>query len=461
MITTKNKWSWLVIMLVSLIIYPTTVKAESHHTLSQALRAGLQHNQDLHQARNQLTNIYRDRAKIEAELGWQVELSSNYRHSFNQNTTNQLTPNNISLNTSKTWENGLSIRPGFALDLSDISPSITINLAVPIFPRTPTQPVRMLYQNQAELIKTEANIQVQTAQKITEWISNYLELARAEQQLAIANQRLDLTIQEYNLTLAKAEISEASNDEIVGAQLQVLDRELQQQRQLTTIEANKRAFSHELGLRETATIIFNHQANLLSQMELLVSDLPNYDKGLEIILNNHPDILTQHINQELLELELEWLQADSGLDVSTSLVYDSAKSDTTISITGSYNLWDGGKHQIDLDEKIADITNVETQLENLKFRLEQDLLANYNNLRFLELELEQAKMRLDSSINSLKIAEKQYEAGIIDEIAYKESYLKHQESSINHAASHDQLLIAKLQLLIMFNPQLIIEEVTQ
>ena len=173
----------------------------------------------------------------------------------------------------------------------------------------------------------------------------------------------------------------------------------------------------------------------------------------KLVEKNNSSLQANKIDRKILERELENLKKEDDLNIRITGKYDTLSENLTATIDFSYNLYDGGKHGINLESKKASLKNNINNYEDKVRKLKLDLENHLNKLSLDKDRLAKEELNYKRSKNELDIAEIKYDRGIIDYLEYQDNWIVARESGINLKSIKDTIFINKLEFIKFVNSE--------
>ena len=449
-------FSFLIIFTLIFSSATENIKAEGI-SLEKAIEFGLENSTEIEDIENQIEQIKRNIAGIKAQKDWKVDLSADYSHDFEEeeNTGIESQVNNssikdsISISANKLYDFGLSFNP--ILTINEDDESIDLSLTQQLYPITNSELENQLYNLEKDLIKTKEELKSIKASKITSWVQKYLNIVRMEEREKIYLESVKKA--EDNLEKVKKEkdIGEAGEQQFLTAQYSLKDANYKLKEQRFSIDERKDSFKNELGLNSERNIIFKADndmiIDLMEKTNKLTEEYLNNDDLIKLVEENNSSLQVNKIDRKILKRELDNLKKEDDLNISATGDYDTISENLTATINFSYNLYDGGKHEIDVKSKE---TSIENNIKNYEEKLKQlklDLKNHINTLSLDKDKLAKEELNYQRSKNNLEIAEIKYDRGIIDYLEYQDNWITTKESKVNLKSIKDTIFINKLEFI--------------
>lgn len=435
-------------------------------SFTEAVEHALQYNSDLHKLVVQVESLERDLDQIRAGQSWQIDLNANSTYQ-NQKVTG-LAPNTDSdtdfvsdygmqVSFDKTYPFGLTIRPELNFDLLKLNSDFSMKIAQKLFPLLPTEAEKAFFKTEIELQKAYLKLEEEKAAKVQKWIESYLNLVRLNERHEILQASKDLAEEALKEVKSSYQIGDASQQQVLSAELDLKQAEYELKNTAFKFDQSKDALRLELGLQLEDQVLIAEDADFIRQFTSLLTDfsvqlLTDLDQQMSQLEKFNYQLLANQMDRKVLEQELIWLERENKTDIDLNGNYNSKNDEWSVGVNLSYQLYDGGQWNLKLDDKEEQIQLKEEdyfrQYDALK--LEMDKLND--QLTLDQMGLAQEEMKLEKMIFDEKVAQQQYELGLIDQLDLKEKELRRQEAEVNLKSAQDRLLLSKLKLVSILMP---------
>ncbi|MBN2395765.1 MAG: TolC family protein [Candidatus Atribacteria bacterium] len=466
-IKTHSRIMTSVVALILIFISTFGIASAEEITPEEAIQWGIEHNYDLNAIRYSITELERNLDILDASESFQVNLSATPIWYFGKNeeeviemSDSSLTPSteisvtatkvladNIHLSTELAWESG-SIDQ---IDLEEMVKEINadIKLSKQIYPETWTDNEKQVFDIKNSLQIRLEELKWEVAEKQIEFIQDYLEIIRLQEQVNISKEQVRLA--EETLARVKREIALGEGGYQQEAEAQITLDEAKNQ--LFSLEQSlgqtKKQWYLILGLPKETVVSFENGSDfiqaLFSQMETLqISD----DKTEELIneaLENHYQLKNSTLEKEALLKELEWAKDNGKPKVNLSAGYQ-YPDDWFAMIDFSVNLADGGLQKLEEEQKQADIEQKEVSITYLVEQIILELEQLMDQDQYNQLHLNTQFLALEKEQNRTEIIEKQYRQGSISISLWQNELLTLIEKELNVKQAEDQWFINRLKL---------------
>lgn len=178
--------------------------------------------------------------------------------------------------------------------------------------------------------------------------------------------------------------------------------------------------------------------------ELLSRDM---DELYVLIEKNNYKLRSNLLDREVMERELEWLKKENHPELSFEGMYNSSSDNLFLSLKLSYQLYDGGQHKMEIEEKEKEIKDNIDAYDELYNELKQELKQLLDRLELAEMALERGYLSLERSRYELTVAEQQLEMGVIDYLEYQDKWVSEAEAEIQIAVLKEQLFLDRMRFI--------------
>mgnify|MGYP006294732489 FL=1 len=193
--------------------------------------------------------------------------------------------------------------------------------------------------------------------------------------------------------------------------------------------------------------------NLKKEVKILYIKYPNTENLMKLVENNNYDLYVHRINREIFKKELNWLKKEGRGSVNLNSSYNTESEDFLIGVNLSYQIYDGGQKQLNLENKQAEIKSNKESYDDLYQELKNQLNQYQQSVNLKKMEIDKEKLRLEKNQHQVSISKKQYDQGLIDYLEFQKTKTTAGESRINYQSLKDQLFIDKLKLINFINQE--------
>ncbi len=451
MIVMNKKWLNYIIFIFSIILIFSSITFAEKLTLKEAINIGLRENSDIIDIKEQIEDLETSLEIINAQKDWQINISANY---------NQMpVENSVELNINKNFSSGLNLNPAVKIIEEDDDAEFTFNASQKIYPLVPIELDKNSIKTQAEIKKREFFLSAQKVNKIVSWIESYFNLIRMIEKREIYQEALKQAEEHMKEVKKKEAISEAGEESILNAKIAVKEAEYRLVDINYQIKESKDIFYQVLKLKDEQKLMINENSELWDAfIEMIKKTGEEYlsNDNLAILLeDNNYDLLSNKIDESILFKELNWLNKEDNPDINLTAKYNNVEDELEFGLNMSYNLYDGGKDELNYQNKEKEISSIKEDYQNKYNELKIELEKFKNDIVLNEMILNKDTLNLKKSRNQAIIGKKQFEMGLIDYLEYQELFLDSKESEINLKSSEDRLILSKLKLIKFINPELI------
>ncbi len=458
---------------ISIFSLPAGAKKVKEISFKEAIQWGIERNHDLQIIRNSINELERNLKILDASESLQTDLSVTpiwhfgYKEedieegdvveldekSFttaaqvNLKSTKKLI-GDINLSSEFTWESeDLNQQGNLEETLSQINANLKLDKN--IYPGSWTENEKQAYSIKNNLLKSLEELRWEEMEKQIEFIRNYLDIIRLQEQVAISGERVKLAEEELSRIRKKIELEEGGYQQETEAQIALEEAKNQLFDQKKNLSRAKKQFSLLLNLPEGTAVEFERNVDfiegLFSRMNTMEIDHEIQANLIDEILEENYQIKNNQLEKDELIKELEWTEDEGKPKVNLSGGYQ-FPANWFVMVDFSVKLADGGVQELKEEQKQDNVRQKENDItylqEQLKLEAEQLLDQDqYNRLnwdtRLLALEKEQSRV---------EIMEKQYQQGAISETQWKNEMLNLKEKEINAKQAKDEWFVNRLQL---------------
>ena len=460
----KNKLflgTYLLVFILALIVTVGNANVLADDiSFEKAVEIALENNDQIKNLENNIESLKRSNAMIKAQQDWQININANYNHIFEDENSNSSlnsmgNEDNINLEISKNFKTGFSFNP--SITISENDENLTIDINQILYPITETQLNKNLFKNNKELIKAEINLEKTKADKIISWLESYLNIIRLEERKLIYENNLKKAEKNYNKVKEEREIGEAGKQQILTAELSLENARYNLKEIKNNISLSKKNFKVELGFEESKDINFNinspYITDLSNKVDSIVKDYLQKDNLMKMVEKNNIDLIANKIDRDLLNQEMEWLKKEDDANINLSGSYNTESEDLRASLHISYDIYDGGKENLDIKSKEAKLEQNRDNYKSLYRKLEIELQSHLNKLSLNKDNVKKMELSYERSKFEAEVARKQFDRGLIDYLEYQEKWINSKEAEISLKSSKDNVLLNKLRFINFINSE--------
>ncbi len=419
-------------------------------TLQEAIEHGLEESPALSENRENIAGLENELLAIEAARNWKVDFSGN----VNKPMTSDARVG-FDLDSNKNFQ-GINISPSLSyqavdFDFSDPLDNIELgfSLSTELYPVVPAGD---------EIREKELLENIETRQKeflnkqnslIIDWVEQYLALYRQKQLLQIREERLVFNSQHLENVKKQKEIGQAGESSLLSAEIDFREAELAFQNASRDFQQQKENWYRELALDEEQSVEFVEESSFIADLKELeaMELINNREKLLANLLEKNLQLRGNLIQQERAKRGLDLLKKESLPQISAGAGYDITSTNWRANISLSYNLYDGGQHQLKVVDREKQISNIEDDYYQLKKQLEEQLDQRIQQLENSKQQLEIAELkRKKRELDNISL-EDRFAEGLITRQDYRNRRLDEIQEEISLQAARNDVFINKLRLL--------------
>ena len=452
----RFKVSWMSLMIFGLfLMMPVNLQAQEM-TPEEAIIWGVEHNIDLESIRNNISELERTLKILDAAESFQVDFNATPIWCFGDDSIStevdlsatKLITADFNLSTKLSWETDNLNQ----FDLEEINDEInaSIYLEKTFYPDTLTENEKQTYTTENNLETKIAELRWEEMEKQIEFIQDYLNIIRLEEQLVITGERVILAQAELDRVNEQIKLGEGGYQQQTEAQItleEARNQELSQKQQFIQAKAS---WVLTLGLPQDTEVVLEDNSNLVktlnAQMEDLSIEQENIEQLIEDALNLNYQIQNSERQKEGLVKELEWTEADGKPKVNLVGGYKYPDEEWYVMVGFSVNLADGGAQGLEEEQKKADIEQQQVNLDYLYERLKLEAEQLYNQDTYNQLNLKTQELALAKEENKYDIMEMQFQQGTISRTQLDQEKIVVREKEIVVKQAEDQWLINRLEL---------------
>lgn len=436
---------------------------------NEAIQWGIEHNLDLQTLRYSIEDIQRNLEILETDKSFQIDLSITpiWRFGVGNDSflvkmeENRFAPEgeltlgvkkllipDLSLTSQVTWQSE---------NLTDLylenlvkEVNISIRLDKKLYPDTYTALEREVYSLENNLQMKLAELRWKEVEKQIEFIRQYLNIVRLQEQVDLIFKRLELKEEELARIRAQIELGEGGKQKETEAQIAVEEVKNELERATQNLTQAQKQWSVLLNLPDEVTVSFDPAPVFLKDLIFMMENW-SYTQGdrdelVNQALQENYQIKNNVLEKEELLKDLQWTIDDGKPLINISGGYAVPDSEWFIMLDFKANLSDGGAQKLKVKQKEENIKRKELSTDFLRktLRLEAEQLLDqdlYNQL-FLQTQLKV----LEEEKNKVKIIELQYQKEAVSKVQWEMSLITLKEKELVVREAYDQWLIDRLKL---------------
>lgn len=459
----NNKYIIIVYITLLTLIFSTVSLQAAEYNLEQLITKGLNNNLEIKQLKNDIETIKRDIKLSKSRSDWQADMNLNKvlieEDAVSVNSSNDQI--NISLN-KKISEDNINVNPTVSYDFDGSEIIYGMNINMNVYPDLPSENIKSLIRLNNQLNQKNKELNTLQAELVKEWINKYLQLVRLEEDLSILKDRLKLVENNYAELKEKAEINEAGHQELLQGEADLKDAEYNLKEVEQQYSQIKTSLFNSLQIEKSADIILDNNDKVLIDLREKTNNIElselNKEQLIENIVKTSSQFITNINQKSYLKKELNWLQKEDLPQVSVKGGYDS-QTDFSASLNISYNLFDSGVNNLEIENKKQEIEDNELALNNLYLETKTNLQKLIDTIELAKMDLEKNKILFNKAVDETDITSRQYQSGAIEKEVLTNKKLNKKSAQVNFNRATDDLFLNKLELLIMTEPVDVVEEV--
>ena len=425
--------------------------------LEEAIAVGLNHNSDILDLQDNLESIERELKQLKAEDNWQLDLTvDGYANELNFD--DESSDVEFSITGSRTYWWGLTLESELygagnystEEELSNDETGLKLSLSQNLYPSIPTEREQSYINKELDLQVAQKQLEEEKEAKIITWLGDYLNLLRLKEKQELAVQQNELALNNFKEVSAKQEINEASEIDILTAQIEVQQAQYSLKEAANNYQQAKKSFYSQLKLNIEDELLLNEDSDYLLMIKDLARatelDLENKSRLLDLGIANSVEIFESCLEQQSKKDDLKWNKDDDKPDIDLTGSYDSNKQ-WGVGVSLSYNIFDSGKQRLTEETLQAELATLKRKYDDLITDLSLELDQLIDQLKLNENSLKAKELSLAKASLEAKIAKEQLKIGLIDDFELKEKDLSLKEAKINYSGVEDSLLVNKLELI--------------
>lgn len=429
-------------------------------TLEQAVAWGFDHSPALSDLNDQIAQIRRQLAMLEAGLNWQAAVVGNLDTgnlgSGPLQTGREQAEVEVGVQGSKTYLSGLSLSPKLSLKKEltaeeEPAAGFTFNLTQKLYPWSPSTEEQEYYKLLNTLEKAEQNFKWQAETEKINWLEGYLNLLRLQEKVEVAEEEYCLANEEFNLTLQRQAIGEAGKQQILAGQAALKQAEYHLKQARNNFLAAEKEWSLGLGVPTTSKVKLVEDniyfQRIKKELATLALDWEDDERLMAEVTANHYQPAAHRLDQEQVKQEWEWKQAEKKPEITTGGTYNYPEKEWQINLKLNYKLWDGGRQKLENEEHQALLRSLERDYRYLTDNLHSQLLKLLNQVELAKLNLEAVIFQGEKAALEEEVYQEQLTAGLITEQEWARKAVEYKNVMISRKEAEDRVFLAQLRVL--------------
>jgi len=433
--------------------------------LEEALNWGVENNSSIKEIKDSIETIERSLNLIDTEYGFKTKLSANpiiagdssIITDDESNSSESSDGSKISLKTTKLFPNGIILQSEISLkeeDLFDLEklsegPTSTFSATKNLYPVLPIKSEQEKYLASNNLLKARENLIWQQKYKKIEFLESYFTLLRLQERLSLAETNFQYAKSDLNKILKKIEIGEAGERQEIEAKIALKKAEIDFLQAQNTFLQQKNEWYLNLGLPEETEVFLVEDSLFLEEIikwaETLELNLE--DKDLMVLaVENYYRIKNILLDQDSSQKEAEWNLTKNKPQIDLFGAYSNRYNSGGIGIELNYDIFDGGKQQIEDEGYQAKLENLKDDYLQIVSELRLELSGLINQQEINNLNLEEKLMSWEKAKLEQESYQIQLQQGLISDSEFQYKMLEWQESEINLKSAKDEILIKILRI---------------
>ena len=429
-------------------------------TLEEAIAWGFEHSPALTGLQDQVAQLQRQLAMLEAGLNWQADvvgqLDTGNLGSSSFSTGREQAEVEVGVQGRRSYRSGLSLSPKLSLKKEltvDEEPAVgfTFNLTQKLFPWSPSAAEQEYYRTLNTLKKAEENFKWQAETEKINWLEGYLNLLRLQEKVEVAEEEYRLANEEFALIEQRQAIGEAGPPQILAGKASLKQAEYQLKQARNTLAAAEREWQLALGLPATSKVNLVPENPYFQQIKeelaKLAFDWEDDEWLMKVLSANHYQLAAHRHDQQQVREEWEWKQAERKPEITAGGTYNYPEHKWQINLNLNYKLWDGGKKRLEEEEHQALLRSLERDYQYLMENLHSQLQKLLHQFELAKLNLEAVIFQEEKAALEAEVYRKQLAAGLITEQEWARKAVAAQIVQISREEAEDRVFLAKLRIL--------------
>jgi len=281
---------------------------------------------------------------------------------------------------------------------------------------------------------------------LTGVVRGYYDLGVARLGLEVSERSLEARQEQLELVRALPESDPDRRLEEVQAELQVSRAERAVSLGREQIVAAETAFERLTGLPGDSEFVTPEPLRPPESLE----------KALEDAMTYRPDYKAAEervVSARLAKVAtgLEWVPRIDGLfayHYNGNTEFSDRMTFWNAGIVASIDLWDGGKRRADFRQAASAMRMAELRGEDLRLRIEEEVIAAWGRYRHAELALAAVTTEVDLAEESLTLARESHAAGRLSYFEFKEAEVERYRTLLSLIEEHENRDLAVIDLLV-------------
>lgn len=460
----KNK-KYMIIITISILtlIFTGGIIQAEEYNLEELIAKGLNNNLEIEQLENDIKTIKRDIQLAKSRSDWQANLNLN--KILLEEDTIQISRDKDRLDVSlnkKAVKDKINLNPTITYDFDGSEVIYGANINMNVYPNLPSDNIKRLISLNNQLKQKNKQLSTKKAELVKGWVENYLQLVRLKENIDILKDRYEITENEYNEIKEKVQIGETGQQELLQGESDLKDVEYNLKEVKQQYLRLKRSLLTNLQLDKNADILLDIENPVLTRLKNETTNL-NVDKIdksqlIDNILKTSSQFTALMNQNDYLKKELNWLKKEASPKLSVEGSYNS-ENEYSASLNISYDLFDSGINELRLENKKDEIKSNELDLKQLYQETETKLENILDQIELAEMDIKRNELQNNKAADEIDIISRQYDSGAIEEEVLINKKLNKRVTQLNLKRAKDKFFLNKLDLLILTEPNNIVDKV--
>lgn len=437
-------------------------QAKEELSLTEAVAWGLGRSPSLVELKESAETAKRQMEKVKADLNWRADLSGQVstgnKSGGQTGQQREQTQAGVDIEGSRSYLWGMSIKPSISLKTNLSAPQkddpktvFSLNINQRLYPQIATPKEKEFYSAHKSWEKAETNLKWQMEGKKIDWLEGYLNLLRQEEKMKVARERFLLAQEELENTIKRRQIGESGEQQELAAEINLKKAEYALKQAVNNLAEGEEEWRLMLGLpagkRVTLVEEDPYFSGLQNELEDLSLDWDDSQSLMAMVIENHQQIILYQLDREKTLQELKWQEEGRKPEITTGAGYEYPDQLWSLSLNLTYNLWDGGRREIEDQERQASLEALDRKYDDLVEDLRLQLTQLLNRHSLAELREEEEELQLKKALLEKEVFQKQQEAGLLSRKDWDEKHLEYVGAEINRKDARDKVFISKLRIL--------------
>ena len=400
------------IIVISLVVAALSLNfqiTKAHSlTFSQAVKQGLEQNQELIEQRKEIEEEKRELVEIKTEVDWQWAAEVRPRL-VSEGTRISARRDLVSLAGERTFWPGLTLEPKLYVKEKEVrnkgwqQAEVYFNLEAeqPLYPFAASKPKQDYQETELDLKIAQAELRELKRDKLVDWLEAYLELIELNQEMELKRAEHELAQQELKQVKEKYQTGETDKEELVEIKIDVNEAAQDVKEVKNDYEAQLSELRWELAVGEKEKIKVPPGENFLLRWEQKLTsrlpDLSDIEQLVKAAKANSSKLEVLQWERRQLERELKQQQAEEKPELTMEAEYDTDNQDWKVGINFSRDLFTRQEEKLARKELKEEQAEIERKIDSYLQELSTELKSLVKAIRVTKLKVREQKLRLEEA----------------------------------------------------------------